>query len=201
MSALERRNQALASLSELSINGQIIQKLDFIGHIYIYGQPYFNIFRRYNNVYEFIIEDYMGDFHFHKDYTVSQSIQRILCLTESQILDAFIISANAINNQSSIEDKQVVLSMRWSEIHRKWQGIFINMGGIHNEFHHQPVVKQEETPSRPTFSIPPAAPHKSVFPLPSVGNLQPTNLTTRFNEVENVPSPMILRNGKQIFNQ
>lgn len=129
--AIERRNQALYSLAEISINGQTTMKLDFLGTISIYGQPYFNVFRRYNNVYEFVFEDYLGDFHFQKDYTVSQTIGRILCLSEPHVKRAFVFSATAIHNQSPIGEDQDILSMRWSEIHRKWQGVVMNLGGMY----------------------------------------------------------------------
>jgi hypothetical protein len=129
--AIERRNQALYSLAEISINGQTTMKLDFLGTISIYGQPYFNVFRRYNNVYEFVFEDYLGDFHFQKDYTVSQTIGRILCLSEHHVKRAFVFHATAIHNQSPIGEDQEILSMRWSEIHHKWQGVFMNLGGMY----------------------------------------------------------------------
>ena len=206
--SIERRNQALYSLAEISINGQTTMKLDFLGTISIYGQPYFNVYRRYNNVYEFVFEDYLGDFHFQKDYTVSQTIGRILCLSEHHVKRAFVFQATAVHNQSPIGEDQDILSMRWSEIHRKWQGVFMNLGGMYPDrvspqriMERDVEVSDEEPqeepqaqtpPSIPSF-LPPQAPLKSVFPLPT-----PRNLLKRFREVEDKQDTMTLRNGKTI---
>ena len=78
------RSQRLSNLSLMFVNGKLLPKLDFLGTISIHGCEYFNVFRRYNNSYEIVLEDFYGDLHFHKDYTLRQSIQSVLCLSGSR---------------------------------------------------------------------------------------------------------------------
>jgi hypothetical protein len=55
------REQQLNLFSEIVINGRITRKLDFLGTVSIYNWQYFNVWRRYNNPYEIVLEDQNGD--------------------------------------------------------------------------------------------------------------------------------------------
>jgi hypothetical protein len=172
------RSDYLNSISEITINGQLTRKIDFIGTVSIYGWQYFNVYRRYNSVYEIVIEDYNGDFHFHKDYTVRQSIQRILCLTNEQTKDMYTLGTVSYKTQSNVSTD--VTNLHWSEIQQRWQGASMNMGGCLEGFHavsHQmyrtntPVLQEEPQPippqpipeELPTWT--PIHPTESVSPL------------------------------------
>jgi len=72
------RMSHLQAISQLNINGTLVSKLDFIASITVHGYPYFNVFRRYNSVYEIAIEDFHGDFHFHRDISIKECMRAVL---------------------------------------------------------------------------------------------------------------------------
>jgi len=140
------REQKLQSIGEMLVNGHTMTKLDFLGTIRVYGQYYFNVFRRYNNVYEIVLEDFAGDFHFLRDYTVRESMQKVLCLSDEQMKDLYIIDAHSFKHHSN--DIDDVTGMRWTEIQHRWYGVDMNLGGIHQDFHK--VVKYELKEEKPS---------------------------------------------------
>jgi hypothetical protein len=128
------RDHTLASISEVMMpNGYLTRKLDFLGIVRVYGRHYFNVWRRYNNVYEIVIEDFVGDFHFHKDYTIRESIQKVLCLSDEQIRDVYTIEAVSFKHRADVSED--VTSMHWTEIEHRWYALDLNVGGIHRDFH------------------------------------------------------------------
>jgi len=128
------RTHTLNTISEIIMpNGHVTRKLDFLGTIRVYGQHYFNVWRRYNNVYEIVIEDFAGDFHFHKDYTIRESIQKVLCLSDEQIHGLYTIDAISFKHRADVSED--VTSMRWTEIEHRWYALDLNVGGIHRDFH------------------------------------------------------------------
>jgi hypothetical protein len=128
------RTHTLDTISEIIMpNGHVTRKLDFLGTISVYGQHYFNVWRRYNNVYEIVIEDFAGDFHFHKDYTIRESIQKVLCLSNEQIHGVYTIDAISFKHRADVSED--VTSMRWTEIEHRWYALDMNLGGILHDFH------------------------------------------------------------------
>jgi len=133
MSAFDR-SQRLSNLSLMFVNGKLLPKLDFLGTISIHDCEYFNVFRRYNNSYDIVLEDFYGDLHFHKDYTLRQSIQSVLCLSEEQMKNIHVLNMFSFKHQSEKVTSELV-NMRWSEIQYRWYGMSLNLGGILNEYH------------------------------------------------------------------
>jgi len=145
---LTARNNALDAICEISLNGYTTKKLDFLGTIHIYGVHYFNVFRRYNSVYEIVIEDFHGDFHFHKDYTIRQSLQHILCLSNEQMEGIYTRYATSFKHGScpmtSMHDAP---NMHWSELQQQWQAAALDFGGILEEYHRScEQIKNEVDP-------------------------------------------------------
>lgn len=141
------RSHTLDTISEIIMpNGHVTRKLDFLGTIRVYGQHYFNVWRRYNNVYEIVIEDFVGDFHFHKDYTIRESIQKVLCLSDEQIHGVYTIDAVSFKHRADVSED--VTSMRWTEIEHRWYALDMNLGGILHDFHrvlsNVPVANDDE---------------------------------------------------------
>lgn len=124
------RTQKLQEISTFVVNGRPTYKLDFLGTISIHGRDYFHVLRRYNNVYEFVFEDYHGELHFHKDYTVAQSIQRLLCLSDEQMHDLRVLSVYSMKHNGAPAISDSFLEMRWSAIQGNWHGLMMNLGGI-----------------------------------------------------------------------
>ena len=145
---LTARNNALDAMCEISLNGYTTKKLDFLGTIHIYGVHYFNVFRRYNSVYEIVLEDFHGDFHFHKDYTIRQSLQHILCLSNEQMEGLYTRYATSFKHGScpmtSMHDAP---NMHWSELQQQWQAAALDFGGILEEYHRScEQIKNEVDP-------------------------------------------------------
>lgn len=130
MSSITLHNQKLQEISTIMVNGYPICKLDYLGSISIHGRHYFHVFRRYNNVYEIVFEDYHGELHFHRDHTVFQSIQRLLCLTDEQMHGLHVISTFSFKHNGSPAISDSFLDMRWSAIQGNWQALMMNLGGI-----------------------------------------------------------------------
>jgi hypothetical protein len=178
------RTQYLDSISEIVLpSGHVTRKLDFIGTVRIYNQYYFNVYRRYNNVHEIVLEDFAGDFHFHKDYTVRESLQKVLCLSDEQIHGLHTIDAVSFKHRSVISEE--VTTLRWTEVENRWYALDMNLGGILKDFHQQAFPKSpvpqhaQEAPQAPL--APRARAHVS-HAVPTT--LQPQNLSDRFAEVE-----------------
>ena len=161
------RNNALDAMCEISLNGYTTKKLDFLGTIHIYGVHYFNVFRRYNSVYEIVLEDFHGDFHFHKDYTIRQSLQHILCLSNEQMEGLYTRYATSFKHGScpmtSMHDAP---NMHWSELQQQWQAAALDFGGILEDYHRSceqiknevvdPILEGElEAPLPPLDDLPP----------------------------------------------
>lgn len=184
------RAHTLDTISEIILpNGRVTRKLDFLGTIRVYGQHYFNVWRRYNNVYEIVIEDFAGDFHFHKDYTVRESIQKVLCLSNEQIHRLYVIDAVSFKHRADVWED--VTSMRWTEIEHRWYALDMNLGGIHHDFHRVPNDVDEKEDVDQTANITPVAERS----IPSSPLATPVRLTDRFTELEDYT---LLRNGTKI---
>jgi hypothetical protein len=139
---LEERNNYLRNLSQLSINDKVIYKLDHIATVYIYNVFYFNVYRRYNNRYEIVIEDLNGDFHLQQDNTVYQSLQNILCLSNEQMKTIYTENVFSFKyNSQPPTSNNIIPEMRWSEIQHKWCGIIVNFEGILQNYHKRPSYK------------------------------------------------------------
>ena len=217
---MSSRTYQLDTLSEIVLpNGQVTRKLDFLGIIRVYNRHYFNVWRRYNNVYEIVIEDYMGDFHVHKDYTVRDSIQKILCLSDEQMEGIYTIEAISFKHRNDISED--VTPLRWTEIEHRWYALDINVGGIHQDFHCIRVHQEEDnvsmievdgssnseeitpTPQWQPLPVPGAPQAAPVVRSVRSTTLRPQNLSDRFAAVESsiLSSSQeftVLRNGTKI---
>ena len=188
------RTHTLDTISEIIMpNGHVTRKLDFLGTIRVYGQHYFNVWRRYNNVYEIVIEDFAGDFHFHKDYTIRESIQKVLCLSDEQIHGLYTIDAISFKHRADVSED--VTSMRWTEIEHRWYALDLNVGGIHRDFHRilsdddEKVEQVTQTDSWPQ-NVETAT--YSLIHEPAATSIP---LTARFSEIDDFT---VLRNGTKI---
>lgn len=203
------RTQMINTISEILLpNGHIVHKLDFLGTVCIYGHHYFNVWRRYNNVHEIVIEDFSGDFHFSKNFTIRQTIQNILCLSNEQMKGLYTIYGISYKHRADIIEE--VTSMRWTDIQRRWYAVDINLGGILQDFHnispfqdHEVVMPPLEDDSTQVQLLQIKS-EQEEQPLKSEQRFHSTkrNLSERFAEVENRASNLlseenvtILRNG------
>jgi hypothetical protein len=138
------RMHRFKELSMMHINGQPVSKLDYVAHISIHGSGYFNVFRRYNSRYEFLVEDLNGDIHFHKDVTIRESLQAILCLTDEQMVTAVIVYATGFKMRTPIS---LSIHTHWSELHREHHGAMITVEGILEDYPHAATTLSTSFPS------------------------------------------------------
>jgi hypothetical protein len=161
MSASQIRNERLAQISQMVINGEITHKLDHIATISINSRFYFNVFRRYNSPYNIVIEDRNMDFYFHQDHTVRKSLQTVLCLTEYDAGYMYTWNATSFKHNGPIPslDKDIA-DMRWSEIQGRYHAVSVNFGGI---FYDIPATL-ETPPVDILYDAPPQTPRDQMIP-------------------------------------
>ena len=130
------RENSFRTLSTVMMGNIPVNKLDLIAVISFYGNTYFNVFRRYNNVYEIVLEDLNGDVFMHKDTTVRQSLQQLLCISDEQINMMYTESLMTFKHNGPIPCIVEVADMRWSEIQENWHGIYVNFIGVLHDYHY-----------------------------------------------------------------
>ena len=146
------RDTKLVELSQIVINGHVTFKLDFIANININNHYYFSVFRRYNSSFEIVIEDMTGDVYLHKDTTVRESLQNILCLSDEVAANVFTYDGTSYKHNGPIPSMFCdIADLKWSEIQSMYQGVNVNFRGILEDFPSLlNTVKSEDTiPSTP----------------------------------------------------
>jgi hypothetical protein len=101
-------------------------KYDLIAIVHIFETEYYRIYRRYNDLYEIVIIDYLGALHYQtKDVTVSATLMNMLCL--DAMTDLVAINAHSFTHCS---DTPLLLSeipyMTWVHIQKHWNSIYVN---------------------------------------------------------------------------
>ena len=127
----------IAAVSQVFLpNGDVVSKYDLVAIIHVYNHHYFHVYRRYNNMYEFVIQDKQGDLFFHMDCPVRDTLQQLLCISPEKTRMLYVIEAFSFRHNgvppTMVDD---IPDMFWSDIHFKWQAIAVNFGGILQEFH------------------------------------------------------------------
>ena len=162
MSAFEIRNERLAQLSQMVVDGHITHKLDNIATININSRFYFNVFRRYNSPYNIVIEDYNGDIYLHQDHTVRTSLKTVLCLPDYDAGNIYTWNATSYKHNGPVPctDKDVA-DMRWSEIQSNYHAINVNFGGIFYNTDYNPPMTPIQTDIKDEF---PTTPQDQMIP-------------------------------------
>jgi len=167
MTAQQIRNERLADLSKMIVDGNIVQKLDHIATISINSRFYFNVYRRYNSPYNIVVEDHNMDIYLHQDYTVRKSLQNVLCLTDYDAAHMYTWNATSFKHNGPIPSLDMdIADMRWSEIQAKYHAVSVNFGGI---FYHIPSTL-EVLPMDIHYDAPPQTPRDQMIPPPQTPN-------------------------------
>jgi hypothetical protein len=116
------------------MNGATISKLDHVATIAIKDRVYFNIYRRYNSVYEFVVEDYNGDIFMYMNQPISDMISNLLCLEHEDMRNMYCLNATSMRHNSPINNSNLML---WtpSEIHSSYDYVFMTLDGILQPFY------------------------------------------------------------------
>jgi hypothetical protein len=128
------RNQRLFECSKVVVNDTTISKLDHIVTIAIKDKIYFNIYRRYNSVYEFVVEDYNGDIYMYMNRPVKDIVVNLLCLNETELNNMYCLNATSMRHNAPINNSDLML---WtlSELHNTYDYVHMTLDGILQPFY------------------------------------------------------------------
>ncbi len=121
------RNQRLAELAAMIVNGEQTYKLDHIATIHIDGRYYFTVFRRYNSPYNMIVEDYNDDFYLFQNETVRQTLANILCLSESEEFQLTTKNVFSFKHNGEAPLGGEMLDMTWLEVQARFEAVNVNL--------------------------------------------------------------------------
>ena len=129
--SVHENDEHLIELSQIVVNGQLIHKLDHIASITINNKFYFNVFRRFNSVYNIVIEDENNDTYLHKNCTARFSLKNILCLSDELASKMYTETTFSFKHAGPAPSLNMdILDMGWSDIHNKYNYLMINICGI-----------------------------------------------------------------------
>ena len=203
----EDRNYHLFQLSQVVVQDTIQYKLDKVADVYINGLFYFTVHRRYNSVYEYILEYSNGDTYLQKDNTIRNSLESVLCLSEKDSKDLYTIYGFSYKHNSSIDTIVCdVVDLTWSYLAKKCGAVSLNLGGILQDFHHTyeqyhhhadaPEVLQTPPPKAATTSRAPDAPLRPVpFDLVKEEEEKPENIVIELS-LDQEPWSVLIPKGE-----
>lgn len=199
-------------MSELTINGEITMKVDALARIDLYGFWYYTIFRRYNSVYDILVED------IHKNVVLVEKSTTTMRQIITQLHNLDHISSNMIyiaNNHSmehscsSQEITLTALDRPLLEIQRLYTGLYLNLEGI------PPANTPEIVISHPVLSLQiPKSDSDEFYQSPSDYNdlsMRVADMIARsYNSVEEMnelmegntsltSAHMLLRSGRRVY--
>jgi hypothetical protein len=162
------RNQRLAELAAMVVNGEQTYKLDHIATIHIDGRHYFTVFRRYNSPYNIVVEDYNADFYLFQNERARQTIANILCLSEGEEHQLTTKTAFSFkhNGEAPLGASGEMLDMSWLEVQAQFEALNVNLYpfGNYNDTPRDDVKEEDDGLSTPRDQIiepqqePPGAP-------------------------------------------
>lgn len=138
------RIQQLHRFAETAVNGEVIHKMNLVGMVRVCGVHSFNVYRRYNNVFEIVIEDCNGDFYLQRDQTLRDSIGDVMCLSNEQKYSMYTVDLFSFRHGGvpPVFDSAPE-NMTWSEIQQEWYAIDINLRGFLEECYEDDVSSDE----------------------------------------------------------
>ena len=128
------RNERLQNLSMIMVNGSPVCKIDYIANITINSTHYFNVYRRYNNAYDIIVEDYLGEFHLFKDQPLRDIVASILCLPQDEYHTMYVESAMSYGHNAPIYSDHVI-NAPVGLIQSQYVGVRINLRGVLKDYY------------------------------------------------------------------
>lgn len=144
-------NDTLVNLSQLVINNEVTHKFNFIARIYINGHHYFNVFRRYNSAYNFVVEDMRGEFYCHKNHTIRKSLRKVLCISGELADHIYTDSVQSYKHSGPAPSSSCdVADMRWADVESAYGAISVNFKGILEDFHSLYDSYMDNTMNMPT---------------------------------------------------
>lgn len=125
----DRRNDVLHNLSLLHICGQTIHKLETLGSVYVDNHKMCNAFKRFNSVYDILLESDDHTIHFHKNYYVLESLQRLFGPRMDHLQVVAVYSYRHHGALVTPEECHFP-TLRWDDIHQRWNGVSIYLESL-----------------------------------------------------------------------
>ncbi len=123
----------LIELSKMIIGNEITHKLDKIATIYINGDYYFTVFRRYNSPYNIVIMDKNDDIYLHQDHTIRKSLKAVMCLPDCESDKMYTSSVTSYKHSGPVPNMFCdIADMRWTTVQDHYEGVIVNFEGMFN---------------------------------------------------------------------
>lgn len=119
----------LQSMCTMMIDGAPVHKFDHVAQIKINGTQYFTVYRRYNNIYEFVVEDYRGEFHVFMNEPIRSIVSKLLCLSNQEHNDMAVAYATSYGHNSPLYGDDVI-NMPLSVLQNRYVGVNVNLYNV-----------------------------------------------------------------------
>jgi len=116
------RTGQLSRLGETMLDGKLVSKVDHIATIYMLNCKCYHVYRRYNSVYDIIIEDEAFKYVLQKDMTIRESIATLLHLSEAEQDTIQTHHVASFRHHTSVNSSGIML-LKWSEVQEIYLGI------------------------------------------------------------------------------
>ncbi len=123
------RAARLQSMCTMMIDGAPVYKFDHVANIKINGTPYFTVYRRYNNIYEFVVEDYRGEFHVFMNEPIRSIVAKLLCLSNQEHNDMAVAYATSYGHNTPLYGDDVI-NMPLSVVQNRFVGVNVNLYNV-----------------------------------------------------------------------
>ncbi len=175
------RAARLQNMCMMMIDGAPVYKFDHVAQIKINGTPYFTVYRRYNNIYEFVVEDYRGEFHVFMNEPIRSIVAKLLCLSNQEHNDMAVAYATSYGHNTPLYGDDVI-NMPLSVVQNRFVGVNVNLYNVlwsyqeacdycNNVLNRMPEPEPVPEPVQP-------------MPSPEMGNTT-KSLSETFNDILN----------------
>ncbi len=123
------RTARLQNMCMMMIDGAPVYKFDHVANIKINGTPYFTVYRRYNNIYEFVVEDYRGEFHVFMNEPIRSIVAKLLCLSNQEHNDMAVAYATSYGHNTPLYGDDVI-NMPLSVVQNRFVGVNVNLYNV-----------------------------------------------------------------------
>jgi hypothetical protein len=123
------RAARLQNMCMMMIDGAPVYKFDHVANIKINGTPYFTVYRRYNTIYEFVVEDYRGEFHVFMNEPIRSIVAKLLCLSNQEHNDMAVAYATSYGHNTPLYGDDVI-NMPLSVVQNRFVGVNVNLYNV-----------------------------------------------------------------------
>ena len=141
--------QKLVSAARTIMDAPGEYKLDFIARVFINGSQFFNVFRRYNSVYEIVVADMQGELYYRKNSSIRVTLQDIMCMNDDVADHIYTDRLFSYKHNADMSDSMPheVADLLWTDVQSMYEAIQVDFKGVMEGYY---------VPSTPLYSTPTA---------------------------------------------